>query len=261
MPTVLVRNKHAGDFLQTDGTWGLLTTAMKFENDTTANAVMRIRGYTHDRYELYEEVVPQPNPWGVRHAIAVEAPAARIEELLTPPSVSYAIRSRKTGKTFLRLNRQLGGFDWCVFREEQPTTFSFAEATRTLERMDMGETAEIVPLSAVPLAEPAESALITESDKEPTQAERLKELLTRRFGNNWNRPVSITVAGRPLSWLVWLVEKGIDKVRDEYRNDIKANTMRPGEAAASLGSFAFDLEALVDEVERVLFPKPKPSTK
>lgn len=62
----------------------------------------------------------------------------------------FVIRSKKTGKTFLRILRT--GYDWVQFREEEPTMFSSPDAAR-LFASSFGEV-EVIPYRECPAAAP-----------------------------------------------------------------------------------------------------------
>lgn len=75
----------------------------------------------------------------------------------------FVIRSKKTGKTYLRSNG-FGGFDWVMFREEQPDHFdSLESATQYMvflagekrrERPLDASECEIVPIISIPWSDP-----------------------------------------------------------------------------------------------------------
>jgi hypothetical protein len=86
---------------------------------------------------------------------------------------------------------------------------------------------------------------------EPTLAEQLHEFLAAKLGDDWRRDVSITARADHLYWLVFLAERGIA----ERRATFKAQGVGASEAA-SLASWAIDLENLVNRIKST-FPPAK----
>lgn len=93
-----------------------------------------------------------------------------------------------------------------------------------------------------------------QSEKEPTIAETLHNLLTERLGDNWRQDVSLTLRADVLYWIVYLAEKGIELRKAEMRAD---KTNRLAEVVASIASWQIDLDNLVKRIESTFPPKKR----
>jgi hypothetical protein len=86
--------------------------------------------------------------------------------------------------------------------------------------------------------------------QEKSLAERLHDLLTERFGQDWRRDISLTLRADALYWFVFLAERGIAAKRQDFKGDKDVAS-----AVASLASWTMDLENLVSKIQAVLPPK------
>lgn len=88
----------------------------------------------------------------------------------------FVIRSKKTGKTFLRLT-DWQGYEWVMFREEEPTVFEgFHRAAAVLKTYSLD--AEILPFHVVPLQNPPSEITepeLTEKDEAKFRANHFPE--------------------------------------------------------------------------------------
>lgn len=85
------------------------------------------------------------------------------------------------------------------------------------------------------------------SKKAKSSHEKLQDAFAKHFGKNWQKLLTIQVRASELSWFVLLIEKGIQKMKQEY---IDASPTKRLDAAgvASLSSFQIDLETMVSKV-------------
>jgi hypothetical protein len=94
-----------------------------------------------------------------------------------------------------------------------------------------------------------------ETVKKPTQYDRIKELCYHKLGERWAKDVKLSIRADNLSWLVYLIEKGIAKAREEFAKE--PGGMQDMGNRLSVASWMGDVEALVDQVEKQFFPLPK----
>jgi hypothetical protein len=81
-------------------------------------------------------------------------------------------------------------------------------------------------------------------------ADRLRDLLSEQFGDDWRRDISLTLRADTLYWFVFLAERGIAAKRQDFKGDKDVAS-----AVASLASWTMDLEALLNKIQTTFPPK------
>lgn len=78
-------------------------------------------------------------------------------------------------------------------------------------------------------------------------ADDLHTALMEKLGNNFNKTILLRVRASDLYWFVQLIEAGIEKRKEDWK---KANNGKLDVAEiASIGSWIYDLEALVKQIK------------
>lgn len=104
----------------------------------------------------------------------------------------------------------------------------------------------------------AEEQTQGEKEKEPQLDEKLRAVLTKRFGENWRRHISVTMRADVFWWILRLALWGLEVREKELK--AKPRDQRDMGEVMSLGSWQMDLEEFVEAIskgEEVKFKRKK----